>query len=82
MEFSNTIMQCVSFNPSRIIVYFKNSLRGAINIPLGVIRVLFKRMCNNKGEYSYINTKCYKVLQIGSQLAHRHIKPTETNFPV
>ena len=27
-------------------MYFKNSLRGATNIPLGVISLLFKIMCN------------------------------------
>ena len=49
MEFSNTIICGVSLHPSRIIehpMYFKNSLRGATNIPLGVISLLFKIMCN------------------------------------
>ena len=52
MEFSNTCS--VSLHPSRIIehlMYFKNSLRGATNIPLGVIRVLFKIMCNKGNNY-------------------------------
>ena len=43
VEFSNTIMNCVSLHPSRIIeqlMYFKNSHRDATNIPLGVIRVV------------------------------------------
>ena len=69
-------------HPSRIIehlMYFKNSLRSATNIPLGVIRVLFKIMCN-KDKHSYINTKCYKNVFIAIQLAHRHIKQRKLTF--
>ena len=62
-------------------MYFKNSLRGATNIPLGVIRVLFKIICN-KGKYSYINTKCYKDVVIAIQHAHRHIKPRKLTFNI
>ena len=79
---SVTPLCSVSLHPSRIIehlMYFKNSLRGATNIPLGVIRVLFKIMCN-KGKYSYITTKCYKNVFIAIQIAHRHIKPRKLTF--